>query len=244
MHVASRLSLLLGLATSTVVRADYLILSPFTGPSFVNSVQALVPEHFVDLINPRLQTPTLRKLQSYDAVYITGNGLLSPSILGNLLAQYVDGGGRVVLGSFTTATSLNGALSGAIMTPGYSPVTSATGTYTTDVSTYAGDGRSALRTGVTSYEAMFRDDVSLQGGGIADGTFADGMLAAAFNPSGSVIYLGGMDTVFTNNSRSARLLANALQGPAVPGPVTVPEPVTVLSFSAAVALASAVKRRA
>jgi hypothetical protein len=83
-----------------------------------------------------------------------------------------------------------------------------------------------------------------RGAGIADGTFADGLLAAAFNSTGSVIYLGGMDTVFTNDSRSARLLANALQGPVVPGPVAVPEPAAVLAFSAAVALASAVKRRA
>ena len=97
---------------------------------------------------------------------------------GNNLADFVDGGGRVVLGAFTTYTSGN-FLSGDIMGSDYSPVTSPTGTNFFTASSYAGDG-TVLWDNVNSYTATYRDNVVLQGAGVLDGTFNDGAIAALF----------------------------------------------------------------
>ena len=57
------------------------------------------------------------------------------------------------------------------------------------------DGASDIYQGITTNFrsiANNRDgDVSVQGQGIADGTFADGNIAAAYRPDFRVIYLGG-----------------------------------------------------
>ncbi len=66
-------------------------------------------------------TPALAELEEYDAVFLwTDCSIPDPSGLGNVLADYVDGGGRLVLGVF--ATSAGYAPSGRLISDGYLPV--------------------------------------------------------------------------------------------------------------------------
>lgn len=178
----------------------------------------------VDYWDASSSTPSLAQLQAYSAVFTwTNQSYANSTLFGDTLADYVDGGGRVVLGAFTTYTS-GSFLSGRIMTSGYSPVTSPSGTNAFSNSNYAGDGLTALWDGVGSYGATYRDNVILQGTGILDGTFGDGAIAAAFRPDGMVIYLGGMETETQTTGDSARLLANALggnDGAAIPEPASM-----------------------
>jgi hypothetical protein len=75
----------------------------------------------VDLMNVRDYTPSLSELQSYDAVITWANyAYLDKVAMGNVLADYVDGGGGVVMGNFVWY-SPTFDLAGRIQDPGYSP---------------------------------------------------------------------------------------------------------------------------
>jgi len=76
----------------------------------------------IDTINIGNTTPTLAKLQTYDCVLAyTNTTPANATALGNVLADYVDSGGQLVLSTFSV--SRDWAISGKIMTPGYSPLT-------------------------------------------------------------------------------------------------------------------------
>jgi len=145
----------------------------------------------VDYFDTRAATPTLAELQNYDCVYTWANFSYFDNVaMGDVLADYVDGGGTVVLGAFCTYTS-GSFLSGRIMTVGYNPVVSPTGSNHFLSSNYAGDGTTAIHNGVTAYECLYRDILVLQGAGMQDGSYLDGEIATAYRPDFKVIYTNG-----------------------------------------------------
>lgn len=173
----------------------------------------------VDYFDARAATPALGQMQGYDCVYTWTNGSYSDEVaFGDTLADFVDAGGRVVLGVFTTFTNGN-SLAGRIMTPGYSPVIAPSGNNHFSSSTYAGDGTTALHTGVTTYECQYRDILALHGGGLQDGSYLDGEIAHAYRPDFKVVYSNGAGAAQLGCTGDwARLVANAcLAGGAVCG---------------------------
>jgi len=86
------------------------ILGSPTNPSWNNEVQSKVLAtglfSSVSVINISVVTPTLAELQTFDAVlvYSDGPGYQNSTLLGNVLADYVDGGGGVVVAVFATAS--------------------------------------------------------------------------------------------------------------------------------------------
>jgi hypothetical protein len=196
---------------ATRAQASLLIApSESDNPAFRAEVAGLLGDT-VDYYDARVATPTLGDLSAYDAVFTWANFAYFDEVgFGDVLADYVDAGGRVILGAFTTYTSGNN-LSGDIMTSGYSPVTSPSGSNHFAPSAYVGDGV-VLWCDVDEYTATYRDFVVLQGSGILDGTFADGEIAAAYRPDLGVIYLGGMETIGGVSGDYAQLLVNAVNG--------------------------------
>ncbi|MDX2436193.1 MAG: hypothetical protein QNL88_03980 [Acidobacteriota bacterium] len=145
----------------------------------------------VDYFDPRTATPDSTLLSNYDCVYTwAGFPYLDNVAFGDNLADRVDVGGVVILGSFATYTSGN-FLSGRIMTPGYSPVWSPTGGNHFVTSGYAGDGVTPIHDGVVAYEVSFRDVLALQGTGVQDGSYLDGEIGHAYRPDFKVIYSNG-----------------------------------------------------
>ena len=156
---------------------------------------AAVTGGIVDYFDATTGTPTVAQMAPYDCVYTWANFAYANNVLmGDNMAAFVDGGGRAILGAFCTYTTGN-FLSGAIMTPAYSPVVSPTGTNHFSSSNYAGDGTSCMYsefTPVSTFECTFRDFLALQGGGVQDGSYLDNEIAHAFRVGdGRVVYSNG-----------------------------------------------------
>lgn len=86
----------------------------------------------VDIINAYAGTPTLAELSAYDAVLTwSNNDYADPVALGNVLADYVDAGGGVVVAVFAnTSMGANRYLQGRWRTGGYEVVVSQSGNQT------------------------------------------------------------------------------------------------------------------
>jgi hypothetical protein len=63
----------------------------------------------VDVFDAHAATPTLADLQAYDAILVFTDypPFQDPVALGNVVADYYDGGGRVVVATFANTTTLN-----------------------------------------------------------------------------------------------------------------------------------------
>ncbi len=76
----------------------------------------------VDPFDCRYATPTLAYLQEYDVVVSFSNYSWYDRVaMGDLLADFVDAGGKLILAVFNWADDNGWALSGRIITGGYSP---------------------------------------------------------------------------------------------------------------------------
>jgi len=123
----------------------------------------------------------------------TNEAYANHSDFGDNLADYVDGGGQVILGVFSTFTQ-GISLTGRIMTVGYSPVASPLGANTGVMSSYSNDGSPTLFRDVNSLSAPFQDVLVMQGDGILDGTYENGEVLSAYRPDFGVVYLNGMSS--------------------------------------------------
>jgi hypothetical protein len=164
----------------------------------------------VDYFDSRAAVPSLSLLVGYDCVFTWANfAFLDNVATGDALADFVDAGGSVVLGSFCTFTSGN-SLSGRIMTDSYAPVWSPTGSNRFADDSYAGDGTTCIHDGVVAYNSTFRDVLALQGGGAQDGSFFDGEIAHAYRADYAVVYSNGAGGVqLAPGGDYPRAIANA-----------------------------------
>lgn len=146
-----------------------------------------------DYFDTRYSTPSVSFLNGYDAVMTWANYAYFDNVdFGNKLADFVDSGGKVVLGAFCAYTSGN-YLAGRIMTDTgtYCPVTGGFNHFS--LSMWDGScATSGVHYGITSYGCTYRDYLTLvaPGGGVC-GLFEDGEIANAFNSWGSVAYANG-----------------------------------------------------
>ena len=109
----------------THLRADVLVIGAAADPTWNNDVQSKIAgtgliAGNVDTFNGALSTPTLATLHSYDAVLVFSDApFADANTLGNVLADYVDGGGGVVQATFTFLTSTGYDLGGRWRTQNY-----------------------------------------------------------------------------------------------------------------------------
>lgn len=166
----------------------------------------------VDYFDSRVATPDAGLLNSYDCVYTWADfAFLDNVAFGDNLADFVDVGGSVILGGFSTYTSGN-SMSGRIMTAGYCPVISPTGDNHFTDSDYAGDGVTQIHDGVTAYASVYRDILALQGAGMQDGSYLDSEIAHAYRPDFKVIYSNGNGAAqYPSSGDWPILVANACQ---------------------------------
>ena len=83
----------------------------------------------LNYVNLKDSVPSLATFKKYDVVFVWSiNPFIDPVLTGNRLADYVDGGGSVVISQFSMSehplpSAAKGPMRGRIMTPGYCPLT-------------------------------------------------------------------------------------------------------------------------
>jgi len=110
-------------AQITVVSGVVAVLIVHTDPAGAPQAELLATGRFsrVDLFDATSGTPTLATLQPYAVVLAYTNFTPSDATaLGDVLADYVDGGGGLVLSTYAFSTPWS--IVGRITTPGYSPL--------------------------------------------------------------------------------------------------------------------------
>jgi len=169
----------------------------------------------VDYFDAMHGSPSPNQLRNYDCVFTWRNfDYADNRSYGDALATVVDENHVVILGQFAI-DEIHGAstrgLDGRIIEPGYSPVVFVASRFSTAF--YSGDGVSCLYDDIappSDYSALIRSELALQGDGIADGTFDDGVMVGAFRPDLKVISLNGAGgSQIASGPSTARLVANA-----------------------------------
>ncbi|MBS7633520.1 collagen-like protein [Candidatus Bathyarchaeota archaeon] len=187
--------------------------------SYINDVQAyLLPFSdlaVIDIVEVQSSTPSLATLLNYDSVLVWSNFNFFDSVaLGDVLADYVDFGGGVVLATFSWYEPDYG-LEGRIM-GNYTPFEQVGGNLYTTANLSWYNSSHPIMDGVSTISEQFRDNVTLTAGAELVAEWSDGTPFVA--TKGSVVGI----TLFPPPSQWTgdvpNLIHNALVW-AVPQPV-------------------------
>jgi hypothetical protein len=183
----------------------------------------------VDLFDAFSGTPTLALLQQYDIVYAFSNNVWFDAVaMGDVLADYEDGGGVVVVSTFAWDSRGGWLLQGRWVTGGYSPYNSTSTTlFSTNTATIT-DPSHPLMQGVSSLTAFYRNGVTLTSGAASVAVWTDGPPAVAYKENnghtavGLNAYLGIVAEPFTGEW--GRTIVNAGRWLSNCGPTPTPTP--------------------
>ncbi len=188
MKLANAMSLFMviivaGVGVTASAQAASLLYAPSEtdNMSFRAALSALIGGD-VDYFDARYSTPSVAILAQYDAVLTWKDYPYQDAVLmGNRLADYVDVGGKVILGS-----GCDSGLQGQIMQAAYCPVAVFGHTW----EQYAHDGVDCVHLGVSDYDSI--PIAALQPGAEADGTLTpSGQPGIAWRADRRVYYGGG-----------------------------------------------------
>jgi hypothetical protein len=129
----------------------------------------------VDVFDARNGTPTLQQLQQYDIVFaFSDRAWNDPVQMGNVLADYEDGGGVVIVGTFAWGTDDGGLMQGRWMTGGYSPYDpSGQDNFSLNIANITNPSHPLMQ-GVSSLAASYRNGLPLAPGASAVAMWTDG----------------------------------------------------------------------
>ncbi len=120
----------------------------------------------VTLLNVMNYTPSLNELQAYNAVGAMSNyAYADPTGFGNVLADYVDAGGGVVIGMFSFIAYPGWAMDGRIMTGAYATISVAVGSGGTQLGWY--NSAHPIMSGVTAVGDFFTVNSTFVGESVA-----------------------------------------------------------------------------
>ncbi len=168
---------------------DVLILSADADTALIyrNELAAFADIDQADFFNGRTGTPTLSFLQNYDAVVIwTNNSYQDPVAVGNVLADYLDAGGAVVMHSFSFYANYN--VQGRLMDD-YSPFTVGTAHAARNLGVY--DAGHPIMVGADSLSDRWTVNVALAHSAIQVAAYSDGVPAVAYNPVNNLVAING-----------------------------------------------------
>jgi hypothetical protein len=178
-------------------------------PNFRAAISLACGGATVDYFDARYATPTVSLLSTYDCV-MTWINYYPHDVngFGDNLADYVDAGGKVILGQWCLRTAGN-YLGGRIMTSAYCLVTASTW----NTGSYNGDGTDCVHNGVTAYSTDHLDICTLLPGNFSDGTLmlptGENTLSVAWRPDRRVYYsAGNLGLLYNSTGDWAQLTCN------------------------------------
>lgn len=151
-------------------------------------LQAYPDTNLVDIFDARFATPTLAELQVYDVVVvISGNSFADPVAVGDMLADYIDAGGKVVqtVPTFFDPFGSGWGLQGRFITDGYSPFIG-TGDWFLSADLGEFDAAHPIMQGVTQASDFFRQVMEVAPGAEVVANWTDDEFVAT---KGSVVAL-------------------------------------------------------
>ncbi len=181
-------------------------------PAFRAALEPLIGGA-VDYHDARASIPTLDQMLQYDWVFTWANYPYADSMLfGNRLADYVDAGGRVILGQWAWEGLERPSVVPRILVAPYCPL-AYVASWIYGPSYYAGDGVDCVHDGVLTYSTDYLDVIAaLNPGCHSDGTFVlDGggaVPAVAWNADRSVYYSPGNTGMSYSSGDWVHLTAN------------------------------------
>jgi hypothetical protein len=175
--------------------------------TFRNALAALLGQP-VDYFNARVATPTLDEIKDYCAILTWVNYAYADKVaMGDVLADFVDGTGKVILGQWCLPTAGN-YLAGRIMTAAYCPGTAssyASGNYMLD-----GQDCVHLLGPVGAYGGTYNDVVTPRAGAMWDGTVSHGGKAVVWRLDRRVYYNSGNTGLHYTTGDWVRLTYNMI----------------------------------
>jgi len=167
---------------------NVLVIAADNANQFLAELAAFDDIDLVDYYDARTGTPTLEQLADYDAVVVWSNYQFSdPMGMGNVLADYADNGGGVILQQFSFGTGWN--LQGRIMNE-YSPFSPGQIQYNNyNLGDY--DSGNPIMEGVSAVSDMFASAVSIINGGVWVADWDSGLPFVAHNPDLPVVGING-----------------------------------------------------
>ncbi len=129
----------------------------------------------VDFYPLNSSLPTLSQLQAYNVVICwTDYTAVDPVAAGNLLADYVDVGGKVVISTFAFYGGSQWALAGRIMTDAYSPLLPGDGSHYSWANLGTYNASHPIMQGITALGDYYRDYTVLSTGATLVASWDDG----------------------------------------------------------------------
>jgi len=181
---------------------------------------------------------SLPTLQTYDGVLFFTNSGGDPAN-GDVLADYADGGGYLVLATFSWANQGSNTLGGRIVSDGLSPFYYTGSSLYTTATMQSNDG-SAFFTGVSGVQGYYRDDVALNPGALLRASWSDGVPLLATRGNVVAVNLFPDDSFGTVSGDHRQLFINTMAfGAGAP----IPEPSTWVLALAGVGLMAFIRRR-
>lgn len=172
----------------------------------------------IDLFDARYATPTLEQLQAYNVVVVWANyTFLDATGMGNVLADYVDAGGKVIDLNF--ALDPNWGYQGRFRAQGYTAMTITNTSYSNScLGVY--DEQHPVMEGVTAGNVcdFYRGNGTvLTAGSYTIASWQDGLIFVAAKDDQSVVTIGGyVGLYFQWTGQMADVLHNAINWLAVP----------------------------
>lgn len=195
------------------------------------SLGAVVDHRLCDTSAPCEPTPTLAQLQAYTSVLVYSDTSFADSVaLGNVLADYVDGGGQVVIATF----SLNDeAALGRFESEGYLPVTRGSQVGFNAGTLVAVDGGSRILQGVSAFNggiSGYAASITLNAGAQLVATWNDADATPLIAVKGSVTALNfyppssdARSDFWTASTDGGLIMANALKPGVVISTTALPD---------------------